>query len=159
VIVRVQFEGHGLAVVRRKAPYWIGPLWHGVAHLDGHKGKEVVVGQTMGVHAHFYRVLTWRKRGLITLDAPGRSKYWYIDGAYTITAGWQVRPKDPPGTIRQRIAGRHSGRKAKLFDGRVLTFDWTRDGWQKVSTKRVSGMHQRRAYSWGGFDIPGLPRW
>lgn len=46
--------------VQSHQPYWTGPMWHGVAHLDGVSGSEIVVGQTMGLHARLYRVLTWR---------------------------------------------------------------------------------------------------
>jgi hypothetical protein len=158
VIVRVRTEGT-IVSERYRAPYWLGPLWQGVAQLDGRPGKEIVVGQTLGAHAQLYRALTWRRGGPATLDAPGLERYWLIDSAYSFVAGWQVRDKDAAGTIRQRMAERVSSTGSRPFRGRIHTYQWRPGHWHKVSTQKVPRMHEARAYRWGGFSIDGLPRW
>jgi len=159
VIVRVRTAPDQISTARQKAPNWLGSLWHGVARLDGRRGVEIVVGETEGLHAHLYRAMTWRHGDLTTLRAPGHDRYWYTDGAYSIGAGWQVRAGTAPGTIRRRVAIRVSPTRARPFRGHVNTFHWDSGDWVRVSTKKVPEMRQRRAYSWGGFYVPGLPRW
>ena len=96
-------------------------MWHGVARLDGRPGHEIVVGQTIGLHAHLYRALTWRRGHLVTLDAPGPDKFWYTDGALAVGAGWQARDGADTGVLRKRSAHRVS-KGSKPFRRRVSVF-------------------------------------
>lgn len=159
VIVRVKTGPGKIASVRRQAPYWYGPIWQGVADLDGKKGKEIVVGHSAGAHAQHYRSLTWRKGKLVNLKAPGTSDYWLIDGAVWISAGWLQRPSDPAGTIRQRFAVRTGDATRSAFKGTVTTYRWKPGGWTRVSVETTNPLADSTAYSWGGFRVPGLQRW
>lgn len=159
VIVRVKTGPGRIASVRARIEYWYGSLWQGVAHLDGRKGKEIVVGQSAGAHAQFYRALTWRQGDLVTLDAPGKGKYWYVDGAVWISAGWQRRVGDPVGTIRRRVAIRTGDATQSPFKGTVTTFRWAAGGWNKIASRTVYPLADDRAYGWGGFRVSGLRRW
>ena len=118
VIARVRTDTGHITSIRRDAPYWIGPVWHGVARLDGRPGHEIVVGQTMGLHAHLYRALTWRRGHLVTLDAPGPDRYWYTDGALRRGGGMAGSRRGATGVLRQRSAHRVS-KGSKPFRGRV----------------------------------------
>lgn len=159
VIVRVKTGPGSIASTRVATQYWYGPLWQGVAVLDGKGGKEIVVGYTMGAHFQSYRALTWRDGDLVTLSAPGRDKYWGIDGAVWISMGWQRLTSNPAGTIRKRVAVRTGDATTSPFKGRVTTFKWRPGGWNVAATKTFNPLPDRTAYSWGGFHVPGLTRW
>jgi hypothetical protein len=159
VIVRVKTEPDSIVSVRRPTEFWGGHLWQGKAFLDGHKGKELVVGFTSGAHYQAYRALTWRRGSLVTLNAPGRGKFWGIDGAVWIAMGWQRRHDDAIGTIRKRVAIRTGDAIHSPFKGRITTFRWRHDGWHRVSLRTVYPLPDHVAYSWGGFQVPGLQRW
>jgi hypothetical protein len=158
VIVRVKTSADHIVTVRPSAAFWIGPFWQGATLLDGRPGHEIVVGQTMGAHAQLYRALTWRGNGLRILQAPGRGRYWMIDRAVWISNGWQRRAVDGAGMITRRAAER-VGDTTSPFKGRLITYQWDRDGWTKVRSKTVYPLPDRRANAWGGFDVPGLARW
>jgi hypothetical protein len=159
VIVRVKTGPGSIVSVRRPTEYWGGHLWQGRAFLDGHKGKELVVGFTSGAHYQAFRALTWRRGSLVTLNAPGRGKFWGIDGAVWVAMGWQRRHHDPVGTIRKRVAIRTGDPIHSPFKGRITTFKWRHDGWHRVSFRTVYPLPDHVAYSWGGFQVPGLQRW
>jgi hypothetical protein len=159
VIVRVKTGRGTVASVFRTTHGWYGTRWQGVANLDGRKGKEIVVGRVMGAHAQFYQVLTWRQGRLALLDAPGQRKWWYIDGAVWISAGWLRLPGDDLGTITKRVAVRTGDATESPFTGKVTTYSWARGGWHQTGSKTFSPLAEERAYRWGGFHIPGLPRW
>ncbi len=159
VLVRVKTGAGQIASTRAGNEYWYGPVWQGTAALDGRKGKEIVVGFTVGAHGQSYRALTWRRGRLVTLDAPGRGRYWYVDSAMWIAAGWQRRGDDPVGTVTRRVAMREGNDADSPFRGRATTFTWARGGWKNVGTETIYPMSDEDAYTWGGFRIPGLPRW
>jgi hypothetical protein len=159
VIVRVKTGPGTVASVFRTTHGWYGPRWQGVANLDGRHGKEIVVGRVMGAHAQFYQVLTWRQGRLALLDAPGQRKWWYIDGAVGISVGWLRLPADEPGTITKRAAVRTGDATESPFIGKVTTYRWARGGWRQITSKTINPLPDARAYRWGGFHIPGLPRW
>jgi hypothetical protein len=106
VIVRVKTGSGRIVSTRRPTQYWYGPVWQGVANLDGRKGKEIVVGNTTGAHTEFYLALTWRRGRLVRLGAPGPGVMWVVDAAASISYGWLRRPDDPIGTIVKRVADR-----------------------------------------------------
>jgi len=157
--VRVKTGPGRVASVFRTTHGWYGPRWQGVANLDGRTGKEIVVGRVMGAHAQFYQVLTWRHGRLALLDAPGQRKWWYVDGAVWISAGWLRLPGDEPGTITKRVAVRTGDATESPFIGKVTTYRWARGGWSQMTSKTLNPLPDARAYRWGGFHIPGLPRW
>lgn len=160
VLVRVKTGPGKVTAYRAATEYWYGPVWQGVAPLDGRKGSEIVVGRLTGAHSQLYRALTWRDGRLVTLDAPGRGRFWYIDSAVWISAGWQHRAGDPDGTIRRRVAERSTtGPTVKPFKGTVTTFTWTTDGWKRTGSKTYRVLSDAKAASWGGFQVPGLDRW
>lgn len=159
VIVRVKTGPRTIVSTNARTEYWYGPPWQGTAGLDGRRGKEIVVGFSVGAHGQSYRALTWRRGELATLDAPGRGKYWYIDSAMWISAGWQQRSGDPAGTIRRRVAMRTGDSAESPFEGKVTTFKWAPDGWQRLGTRTVYPLSDKRAFRWGGFHVPGLLRW
>lgn len=159
VVVRVKTGPGRIVATRSKTQFWYGRLWQGEAFLDGHKGKEIVVGFTTGAHHRSYRALTWRRGALVTLDAPGRGKFWGIDGAVWIAMGWQRRDTAAIGTVRKRVAVRTGNPNSSPFKGRIKTFTWRHDGWQRVGSRTVFPLPDQAAYSWGGFHIGGLQRW
>lgn len=158
VIVRVKTsEGH-ITRVRRNLGTWLGSPWQGTAQLDGRPGREIVVGRVMGAHAELYRSITWRHGGLRTFDAPGRGGSWMIDSAVWTSMGWKQPPQAPSGTVRHRAAFR-VGDTSSHFEGTVITYRWTRAGWDRVATRTFARISDERAYRWGGFHVPGLARW
>ncbi len=159
VIVRVKTGPGKIVSKRSETEYWYGPLWQGVASLDGRNGKEIVLGHTTGAHFQSYRALTWRHGELVTLSAPGRDTYWGIDGAVWISMGWQRLATDPMGTVRKRVAVRTGEATSSPFKGKITTFRWRPGGWDVIGTRTIYPLRDRTAYSWGGFHVPGLPRW
>lgn len=157
VVVRVKVGSHRIVKKRRPIPGWYGPDWQGSAHVDGKRGRELFVGADAGAHTQWFHVLTWRKGRLTTLKAPTGGKTWMIDGAYWISQGWQHRKGDPAGKIRFREAVRIDN--SKHFAGRVRMYRWSDDGWERKSVKKHPRLPEERAYRWGGFHIPGLPRY
>ena len=158
VLVRVKTEASAILATRWPTSYWYGPVFQGATGLDGRSGEEIVIARTSGAHTSLYRVVAWRNGSLVTLDAPGRGRSWIVDSAYTISFGWQRRAGEPVGTIRRRVALRDADPDAR-FTGRVATYRWSAGRWDKVASKKIYPLSDRRAYSWGGFHIPGLPRW
>ena len=156
VIVRVRTAPIRIIATRWRADGWYGPLFRGVAALDGRPGKEIVVGHTQGAHAQLYRSLTWRHSALVPLDAPGRPRSWLVDAAAMVSYGWQRRAIDPVGTVRQRVADRYDDPNGERFKGRITTYRWAPEGWDVVHRKTVYPLSDQRAYSWAGFHIPGL---
>lgn len=158
VIVRVKITPERIVTMKRDTPYWSGSHWQGASNLDGRPGKEIVVGKEMGAHTQFYFALTWRHGRLVVLNAPGSGRFWMIDGAIWISAGWKRSESDPTGTIRQRIAVRTGDTKSP-FRGTITTYTWRDRGWRQVDSKSIRPLPDRKAYRWGGFHVPGLHRW
>ena len=159
VVVRVKTGPGRILSVRRPAPYWPGGLWHGVAGLDGRRGKEIVVGYTAGAHTLLFRALTWRAGALRTLGAPGPGRAWAVDSAVSVSLGWQRRPGEDVGTIRRRYAVRTGDPVTSPFTGTITRYRWTPDRWRKVGARTIDPLRARTAYAWGGFHVPGLARW
>ena len=159
VLVRVKIGPQKIASFRARTEYWYGPVWQGVARLGGGSGKEIVIGHTMGAHARFYLALTWRHGHLTPLNAPGKARTWYIDGAVWISAGWLRLPNDPPGKLYRRVAIRVGDATQSRFKGRVTTFRWAHGRWNRHGTRVIFPLPDKRAFSWGGFRVPGLNRW
>jgi hypothetical protein len=159
VIVRVRTRNDRIVSVRAPAQFWLGSFWQGAAHLDGRDGAELVVGYVMGAHTVFYRALTWRGGRLVTLGAPGPDIFWVVDSAAFDSLGWQQLPRDPAGTIRQLSATRTGSSLHDPFRGTVTRYLWTPHGWRTEASRTVFPMTDRAAAAWGGFHVPGLPRW
>lgn len=159
VIVRVRTAEGQLVAARRRTEIWHGSVWQGAGRLDGRPGNEVVVGRTQGAHAEFFTVLTWRHGRLVTLDAPGRGRWWGVDAAVWIDLGWQHRKGDPEGVIRKRLAMREGDATEGPFRGRVTSYRWTHDGWDRTHRRVVYPMSAQRAATWGGWKVRGIARW
>jgi hypothetical protein len=159
VVVRVRTGTGRIVSMRAAAEFWPGSLWRGAAHLDGRRGAELVVGYTQGAHTLYYRALTWRAGRLLTLGAPGPRVLWVIDGAFFVSLGWQQLPRDPAGTVRQLTAQRAGSSVHDPFRGTVTRYQWTPRGWRTVASRTVFPLTDTAAYAWGGFHVPGLPRW
>jgi hypothetical protein len=160
VLVRVKVGPHRIEAFRARTSFWYGKqVWQGVADLDRRSGKEIVVGRTQGAHAQFYRSLTWFDGNLVPLQAPGKRKSWYIDGAVWISWGWQRLPTDPVGTMRRRAAVRVGDAVTSRFKGKITTFRWADGRWKELDTKTIFPLPDKRAFRWGGFHVPGLDQW
>ena len=159
VTVRVRKPGGHVVSATRKTEFWHGSVWQGAGRLDGRAGRELVVGRIQGAHAQFFTALTWRKGRLVTLDAPGRGRFWGIDAAVWVSLGWQHRVGDPQGTIRKRSAVREGEATQGPFRGRLTTFRWTWDGWERVDRQVIYPMSEERAARWAGWRVRGIPRW
>jgi hypothetical protein len=157
VVVRVKTGAHRIIKARRTLPQWGGPVWQGSAFVDGRKGRELVVGHSVGAHSLFFRVLTWRSGKLIDLRAPGGGLDWYVDGAYNVAAGYLHRAGTPAGTLLQRYADRYDG--GSTFQGTVTRYVWAAGRWKQTSEVSYPNLDQETAYRWGGWRIPGLGRY
>jgi hypothetical protein len=153
VVVRVKTAPGTIASITRKTQYWNDNLWQGAATLDRHRGKDLMVGHEIGAHTEFFAAFTWRKGGLVGLDAPGAGRYWIVDGAYRDSFGWLHRKADPAGLIRKRVAERV--RDTKRFHGTIRTFRWKAGEWTKVSVVKRR-LTEKQAGGWAGFHVPGL---
>lgn len=154
VLVRVQVAPSRIVSARTPTEYWYGSVWNGVARLDGRNGSEIVVARTMGAHTALYRALTWREGRLVTLNAPGLNRSWAVDAAYTISMGWLHRPTERDGLVRSRIAERDI--ETGHWKGTVTAYQWSPDGWNRLSTAKFNHLKGKTAYSWAGFHVPGL---
>lgn len=159
VTVRVRTAEGRVISTRRRTAYWHGALWQGAGLLDGRGGRDLVVGRTQGAHAQEFTVLTWRKGELVVLNAPGKGRWWWIDSAVWINAGWQHRKVDDEGLVRKRVAMREGNAAEGPIRGKVSTFRWTRDGWDRVNRRTIYSMSDRRASRWGGWRVQGIHRW
>jgi len=156
VSVRVQVAPSRVVAARGPLEYWYGPVWNGVAPLDGRKGSEIVVGRVMGAHAKLYRALTWRNGGLETLDAPGPNRAWPIDAAYSVSMGWLHRPTERNGLVRSLVAERNM--TTLRWRGTVTTYRWSHGSWNRRGSKTFKALREKVAFSWAGFHVPGLKR-
>lgn len=148
-----------LVTSRRRTEFWYGPLWQGAGRLDGRRGTELVVGRTTGAHAEVFTVLTWRHGDLVVLGAPGRGRWWTVDAAVWVDLGWQRRPADPRGVVRKRAAVREGSATDGPFRGRLTTFRWSKQGWERVDRSVIYPMSEKRASRWGGWRVRGIDRW
>lgn len=154
VVVRVRTD-RGILKATRTTSYWFGAPFHGTSDLDGRGGREVVVGATTGAHTSFYWVLTVRKGALETLPAPAFGKQWAVDSAAMVTLGWHRTAEQPAGRVQLRQGERIGS--TKRFDVRLTTYRW-KGGWKVVDRDRKS-VSETKAWKWGGWHVPGLPRW
>jgi hypothetical protein len=53
LVLRVKIGPNTIKTVRSSL-HWYGSVWQGTAQLDDRRGREIVVGYTMGAHAQFY---------------------------------------------------------------------------------------------------------
>lgn len=158
LIVRVATAPGRVVSVRRPLENWGGTAWQGVATLDGRRGMDIMVGRQMGASAQFYQSVTWRHGDLVFLDAPGPDRLWGIGQSATVIGGWLRGSKDPAGRISSRVATSASDHFPALYRGRVTTYRWSPQGWEKVRTKTVFPLSVNRARRWLGFQVPGLAR-
>jgi hypothetical protein len=157
VVVRVKLGPRRIVQVKRRLRYWGGPAWQGAATIDGRPGAELVVGHVAGAHTQFFTVLTWRGGRLVAERTPDGSPDWTIDGAYNVDIGWLHRKGDPLGTITGLVNERNDG--ATTFTGTQSTWAWTDGRWTLTSRQTDTAIPERTAYTWGGFQIPGLSRY
>ena len=160
VTLRVSL-GNRVVTASRPTEYWYGPVWQGAANVDGRRGKELFFGRTQGAHAQLHASLTFRDGRLVTLRAPGRGYQglWIVDSSVMYQSGWLRTADDPAGVVRFRHAERNSPPEDSTFSGVVKTFRWTRDGWVRTGIRRFPHAGEDRVSRWGGFHVPGLPRW
>jgi hypothetical protein len=157
LVVRVKLGAHRTVKARRKLPYWSGPVFQGAAFLDGRKGRELVVGHSAGAHSLFFRALTWRNGRLVDLRAPGGGLDWYVDGAWSINAGFLHPAGTSPGTLLRRVADRWVDDDEE-FEGTVDRYIWSAGRFKRVERRTYAYVSEETAYRWGGFLVPGLAR-
>jgi hypothetical protein len=156
VIVRVKVAPRRILQVKRPLRYWSGSAWQGAASIDGRPGDELVVGHIAGAHTQFLKVLTWRGSHLVNERTPDGSPDWTIDGAYNVDIGWLHRADQPLGTITKLLNERNDD--TSTFTGTTSTWAWTDGRWNLTSRHTDTAIPERTAYTWGGFQIPGLSR-
>lgn len=156
VIVRVQVAPRRVVQVTRRLEPFYGSPWQGAAFIDGRRGAELMIGHVAGAHTQFFQALTWRNGRLVNLRAPGGGPDWVVDGAWSVSLGWQRRSTDPVGTVLRREAYRNGS--SKTFTGTVTTYRWSSGGWQRLRRSTNDRIPQDAAHSWGGFLIRGLAR-
>jgi hypothetical protein len=166
ITVRVRTAtGHTMQTTGRKV-FWFSKPYLGAAALDGVKGAEIVVGDTMGANYEQFRVITYRNGALVTLKAPPRvwtkagmrnaTSRWGIDGSYSFNIGVfrSVSAHQGVTLTMKSLARNLSGRG---HSGHVTTYRWHAGGWVEVSAKHVRNAADRTAFASGGWHVPGLP--
>jgi hypothetical protein len=167
VTIRVRTaDGKTLATTRRSVA-WFGKdadAWYGAAHIDGRRGTELVVGQQMGAHSTFFRVITYRGGALVTLRAPkppartGRvddTSLWYTDASVNFHDGYtRSRSK---GAVYMNLTTAERNASGKGHSGWNARYRWAHGGWHLVLVKRVHYTTEAGVAHAGGWHVAGLP--
>ena len=158
VDLRVQTSTGKLAGMRLPTHSWSGNAWQGAARLDGHRGKDLVLGRSMHGRSTYFQALTWRAGKLVLLDAPGPARYWQTSTGAKLKAGWLHRRVAPAGVIVKRVAERVRNAGQNPYRGSLSTYHWTRQGWVRGSTHVRASMPLVQARRWSGWHVAGLGR-
>lgn len=167
IVVRVQTAAGKTLQTTGRNVRWFAQPYFGAAPLDGNRGAEIVVGDTMGAHYQRFRVVTYRAGKLVTLKAPplvstegGSSKptsRWNVDGSYSFNTGITRRvAEDGQVTLTLRtLERRDSGRG---HTGHVTSYRWSKDRWVQKSAGSLRVSADKAAYAVGGWHVSGLRR-
>lgn len=136
---------------------WYGSAWHGAAKIDGRAGRELVVGSSAGAHAKFFRVVTYRSGKLVTLKAPGGARTWWIDGSYSMNAGWFRSTSKGKVYMTSKTAVRNWSSSG--HDLRTTKYQWKSNRWKRVSSTRNPRATNRSAYATAGWHVPNLKKY
>lgn len=158
VVIRVR-TGDG-DLLRRRVDvrfWWGGGAWAGAAAVDGRRGKELLVGSTMGAHTPGYTMLTYRRGRLVVEAPPDGYDHWYIDAAYSVYAGWWRRIDDN-GRVKlvDKLALRDGAKRT--FSGTNTTYVWRNGHWAEKRTLKRHYKNAKAASKIAGFHIRGLAR-
>lgn len=169
VTVRVRTATNRLLSTTGTNVRWVGTAadaWAGAAPIDGRRGAELVVGQTTGAHALWFRVITYREGRLVTLRAPkalkrtGQSRgtaTWPVDGSYNAQVGVYRTTSKGRAYVRLKSAIRNNSGKGHT--GWTVKYRWSGGRWKVVSARKVRYKTDNSAYKIGGWHIKGIPAW
>lgn len=143
---------------------WFGKAYFGAAQLDGEKGAEIFVGDTMGAHYEQFRVVTFRAGKLVTLQAPPlvwskqgmrpSTSRWGVDGSWAFNTGVsrRVSAKNVVTVTMTSLERNESGRG---HTGQATTYRWQHGQWVHVSSRTLHTSN-KAAYAAGGWHVRGL---
>lgn len=166
VQVRVRTTSNGLLTQTTRDVWWFGgePVFLGTTALDGVRGAEVVVGQSMGAHFQHFRVLTYRGGGLVWLASPKLPAkthplptgptIWAVDGSYSFNTGI-ARSISKTG-VRVTVTALERRASGHGHAGWTSTYRWSADGWTLQSSTKVKRT-TKSAYANAGWHVAGLP--
>ena len=164
VQVRVRTATGRTLVSTSRSASWTGAAWFGAALIDGRDGSELVVGQTMGAHSQFFRVLTYRKGRLVTLRAPRYpaefgsgpdTSAWYTDSSAMFHDG--IRRSVDDGQVVVTLTTLSRDDSGRRHSGWTAGYRWTAAGWELISTTRAHRKSDRAASRAAGWHVTGLP--
>lgn len=167
IVVRVRTAtGQTLQTTGRRV-HWFAKPFFGAAPLDGRRGAEIVVGDTMGAHYQQFRVITYRAGKLVTLKAPplvwskdGANRptsRWAVDGSYRFNTGvTRSVSADRSVMLTMRTLERRDSGRGHV--GQATHYRWSGGRWVKVSAQSLRVSSDKRAYAVGGWHVPGLRR-
>jgi hypothetical protein len=141
---------------------WGYQPFHGVASIDGERGKEIVVGDSVGAHTLQWRIVTYRNGKLVSLKPPPgtwilRPSRWTTDGSATTHIGWsrKVSSKGKISLVHKTAVG-DPGRGGT---GRTTTYLWKSGRWVKTSSVKKKYSSFKAATAIEGWHIKGLRVW
>lgn len=156
VVIRVRTADGATLRHRVDVSLWYrGGAWAGAAPIDGRRGAELLVGSTMGAHTPGYTVLTYRRGGLQVLDSPRRENHWYIDGAYSVAAGWWRNTNGE--TVRMTYKDALRTRR-DTFRGANTTYAWHAGRWVQRATVKTFYRTDDAAFKIIGWHVRGLAK-
>lgn len=167
ITVRVRTaSGHTLTTTGHHV-FWFAKPYVGAAALDGVKGAEIVVGDTMGANYEQFRVLTYRAGKLVTEKEPptagtkagtsAATARWGIDGSYSFNSGvFRSVSANHAVTLTLKTVERNVSGHG--HSGHITSYRWSGGRWVEHSTTKVHSESDRRAFASGGWHVRGLPR-
>lgn len=167
ITVRVRTAtGHTLQTTGRHV-FWFAKPYVGAPALDGAKGAEIVVGDTMGAHYQRFRVVTYRSGRLVTLKAPplvwtkaglaASTARWEVDGAWSSDIG-AARTSSVENGVRLTLKSAVRNESGTGHTGYTTSYRWHSGGWTKVSATQVDYASDKAPAALGGWHVAGLPR-
>ncbi|MGH3097637.1 MAG: hypothetical protein ACRDMV_16760 [Streptosporangiales bacterium] len=137
--------------------WWLDKgAWGGAAHIDHHRGVELLVGSQLGAHTPFYTMLTERHGRLVVEKSPGGAKRWYVDAAWSVYVGWWRHVRHGHATMTKKVALRVGG--GKHFRGHNTIYAWRHGHWVKKDSHTTFYKNARKASRVGGWHVHGLKR-
>lgn len=166
ITVRVRTAtGHTLTTTSSHV-IWFSKPFLGAAALDGRRGAEIVVGDTMGANYEQFRVITYRHHKLVTLDEPplawtgkgmaDAATRWGVDGSYSFNIGI-FRSVDARHVVTLTLKTFERNATGRGHTGHVTVYRWHRGAWVERSSRRLQ-LADKRAFAVGGWHVSGLRR-
>ncbi|WP_462417414.1 hypothetical protein [Kytococcus sp. Marseille-QA3725] len=129
--------------------------WYGAAHIDGVRGKELVLHTSAGAHTVQDRVITYRDGRLTSLRDPHGSIRWTTDQSATSIVGYE-RQGLSNGRVKLTHYTGHAPRQGGDFRETVTTSVWSEGAWKQVD-QTTRAVVPNKAFADSGWNVRGLP--